>query len=338
MSISKTVVKLAAAALVVAGGVGTVWAQATPVPNTSATIKAGGDVAASMSATYTVEQTAEIAVTPNNPTSEKFIGFDADASSLDGADGSNGNLGTVRVKTNSRGWDVTFTTVNGGKLAMTEVKYDTTKVLIPGKFPPEYRDSIGSKYGTPKYLCYIANSGLTDGIGMKPGATTSDADTAELMVGVGMLERVGGVNYLKGYPNGLSAKYATPLVTYANLRATQTLDATGTAIVAGSITPASFAKIVGNGTAISATQTALGAGREMKVGGVVVGATAGQTGLAGFGPTNTALSGLPGVTKSDDSEYFYVNVGIPSANELKMSGNTKGDYTETFTFTLLANF
>jgi len=338
MSISKTVVKLAAAALVVAGGMGTVWAANSVMDKGASTVKEGGDNNASMKMTYAIEQTAVIEVTSKNPTNEQFVGFDADGSSLDGADGKNGNLGEVRVKTNSRGWDVTFTTVNGGQLAKTNDTIMSQQAMKPGIFPPQYYDSSWTVHRNPAYLLYDNSySGTTN----LQNLTGPARKAVQVSVGIGMLEKISGAKYLKGFANKLNAAaYATPLVPPGDLKNSQTLNENGS-VNTGAV-PVSFVEVLSTAASspgLTAAQTAItDADRKIKVGGRVVGSAATETGTLGFGPTNSPIT-IPNIpNKDDDYEYFYVNVGLPDANVDYIFGNNPGDYSETFTFTLLANF
>jgi hypothetical protein len=335
---TSSVVKLAVAALAVAGVVGTVWAGVSVMDKGAATITEGGDNAASMKMTYTIEQTAVIEVTSKNPTSEQFVGFDADGSSLDGQDGKNGNLGEVRVKTNSRGWDVTFTTVNGGKLAVTNDTIMSQQAMKPGIFPPQYYDSSWTVHRNPAYLLYDNTYAGTANV---QNLTNPTRKAVQVSVGIGMLEKISGAKYLKGFANNLNAAaYATPLVPASDLDASQTLLENGSTNT--SAVSVSFVEVLSTAASspgLTAAQAAItDSDRKIKVGGRELGTGATSTSTLGFGPTNSPIT-IPNIPKKDDDyEYFYVNVGLPEANVDYILGNKKGDYSETFTFTLLANF
>jgi len=109
MSFRKTMLWVAAALMVVAGGFGVVWAQAVPGTATT-TVPAG----VTMVASYTQNNTATITVTKNTPNADDFKKY------VVGGDGTRlkGNLGTVVVTCNYGDWDVTLSTANGGKLRL----------------------------------------------------------------------------------------------------------------------------------------------------------------------------------------------------------------------------
>jgi len=143
MSISKTVVRLSAAALVVAGGVGMVWAQS--VVNTTSKDNA------SMKAGMTIQNLAEIDVIPKNPTGDD-LKLTAAIDALPTAT-KFGSLGIVKVTTNSNKWDVGMTTRSGGRLLDTSSVTCTDVERLDGwGNPTGVFDNVCG--GNPVYLRY----------------------------------------------------------------------------------------------------------------------------------------------------------------------------------------
>jgi len=331
-------VKLAAAALVVAGVVGTTWAQATQPPptplwNNSPVVSPtafGGTATQQMRASYEIKKEAEIQVTSLNPTKDDFL---LDATKSNYTD--NGNLGWLRVKTNSPGWDVAFVTNFGGKLAASNKTLDSTQSgydFATGKPTWDYFYT----YDAPEFLTYATGGTTTDADGILAGNT--DPDTVQLVVAVGMSEIVNnGVKALKGIKYGQqTTPYPTPKVPQAKLKASQMKERNGTDVTPNATAPGigvavSFAEVLtttGTGVPASANATKITVGGvEVKQGGTITG---------GFGPTN-----IPNVATNPDAdgwEYFYVNVGLPKITGKSIGKNVDGVYEETFTFTLLASF
>jgi len=333
MSISKTVVKLAAAALVVAGGVGTVWAASGVTENCVA--GAGNNCKQAtngLTTSYEVIKLWNIEVTPGNAKDDGlFLATAADVTATDvgGTATKNGNLGIVSVETNSTGWDVKFTTANGGRLAKgtktphMEDQFDIGCMCIN-------QVQNGWDYGNKDYLKY----------------RTSIPTDAVLSVGIGLYDKVNGTTYvLKGLATGAAtAAYSAALVDPADIITSRTTNADGTP--AGSIRSVSLYEALNNdgsgtgGVALGgATATGTTLRGALKIGGVAVSAG----GTNGFGPTDTPLkNGSNTVIPTDNKEHFFINVGFPKlsggATGDPLGGNEEGTYEETFTFTLVANF
>jgi hypothetical protein len=314
MSISKTAVRLSAAALVVAGGMGTVWAASPTLTNA---VEEPGDHV--MGVSYEVKKEAIIEVTANNPKDDAILNVVPTVTEVSGP--KNGNLGIVRVKTNSPGWDVTFTTANGGKLA------------------------VGTK--TPVYTsrwdmgCMCLKVDTSYNVTGKTYLAYSDAGTdhAQLNVAIGMLDNVNGTTkVLKGVASlhvGGVAYPAAP-VAAAKLTSSASTDATGATISATSV---SFIDV------LSDASTGIGQGVTevvpLTVGGVEVTAST-EAQAKGFGPTATEYPATNYVPR-DGYEYFFINVGLPSKKTVSsvdypIGGNPDGVYEEEFKFTLKAIF
>jgi hypothetical protein len=307
MSIRKTVVavKLAAAALAVAGMVGTVWAALPTGPVVASDV---------MKVTLTSPPEGTIKCTSKNPKNAEVVGFDVREFKDLGA----GNLGRIRVTASSSSWDISMKTQWGGKLATATEQKGAPKLQLninTGKY-----DTLGyepSTFSNETFLYYNGKIGTllvsyTDSIGFRSGTGTND--TVQLAVSIGILDSAGGaVGFIpKGVRNAIRV---SPTVIWPSLLQKSRVDG-GTGV--------SFATALGDDP-----QYAGGVGKDITVGteggnGRLVGTAA----TKGFGVATTA-------------EFFYINVGIPSAlSGFINSGATtqKLEYSETFTFELVASF
>lgn len=115
MSIRTTVVRMAVAAVAVAGVLAAVWAQASPI-----TTAPSADVLATvgkkptdgtMLLSYTVESIAKMEVKNENLSGDALASYDAKTAGTAG-----GNAGTIKITTNYPNWDVEMRTNNGGVL------------------------------------------------------------------------------------------------------------------------------------------------------------------------------------------------------------------------------
>jgi hypothetical protein len=276
-----------------------------------------------MSATFTVIQTAEIQVTGNNPTEENLVYTTPSLSVAPSVTDVVGNLGTIRVKTNSTGWDVVMTTDNGGKmLDKTSVGCVTVPVVDGwGNQTGATRDSCSTSGAT--YLAYNnggtpANVVLDVAIGVaKQGKALGNTGTPNKLYPL--------LNAISGTPSFVAPVSIVPA------------DIIASDINATTPAPVSFAEKIG--TYYSTPANIPGAYLQ----GIYGNTTAATEGLW----SDIALSGFPrpGVVSGTGlstnveplEEYFYVNVGIPQATYNSLQGN-KGTYTETFNFELVANF
>jgi len=329
----------AAAALAVAGLVGVVWA-AFPTTPTSAS--------SSMGVTYEIKKTLEIECTGKNPDQDVLRTTDVLDANL--AKSNPGTLGTIRVKTNSPGWDVQMTTDFGGRLVFKEGEVRGPDVCTPGDEDPWDPLNL-SKCSTPlipgpiitagsytplTYNTSATADGTTDGDGV---IANDPADEVQLMVSIGLAYRgdqlnasaTGGMIYGIGAPNA----YALPIQIAPDVL--KAAVKTGTNYASG-VTPAavSFAKVLGNATD--------GYGKAANWSGTP------KTGLRDGTTTRTWAqivdNGFPtpynaiATTPPDhvDEQYFFVNVGMNSTLLPNISGNEEHVYTEKFTFTLAANF
>ena len=301
MSISKTVVRLAAAVLVVAGGAGTVWA-ALPSGTTEAD-------KVSMKATYYVNQIAELEATGKNLADE---GLKLTAAGITATPTANkfGTLGTIRVRTNSSRWDVNMTTENGGKmLDETSVQCQNVDDFdVWGNKTGSHCDYSGS---TPIYLKY------------DNGGTPANV---VLLAAIGVAKT--------GYKLGNSAA-PTTLYPMADVSGTPAFIAPLPVTLVGSEDQGgnaiSFATIFG--TAYGTTGPT-GTFTNGIYGGAASGPDAWSTIASDGFPTPKGNA-----SPDRNEEFFYVNVGILEATFNALSGNkNKKTFTETFYFELVASF
>jgi hypothetical protein len=304
--------RLAVAAVAVAGVVGMAWAD---LPTTS-TGQTG-----TMSATFTVQQIAEMEVTPNNPTEENLV-LEVDA--VPKVTDIVGNLGTIRVKTNSAGWDVWMTTDRGGRML------DKTSV---GCVEVPNVDGWGNPTGTfhdscstagAKYLTYNNGSAVVDVV-------------LDVALGVAKqgaaIGNTGAPTKLFPLLNALTA--GTPSFV-APVKVIDT-DVTGSDKSAATTKAVSFAAVIGGGyDGLGAPTGAFNQG----IYGTTTAATEGTWDYIvsnGFPKPGAVESTnvLPNVVKEE--EYLYVNVGMPQTTFNALEGNN-GTFTETFHFELVANF
>jgi len=294
--------KLAAAALAVAGVVGTASAQSPFDPINAADAYPG---TATMGVGYEIIREAKIVVTAKNP--KKADIWDVDPKKTEVSGPLNGNLGQIQVTTNSTGWDVLLSTDNGGRLrAGTRTAGTITSVWDNG------------------CMCIKPDTQWTvTGVNLK----YSDNSEVPLKVAIGMLDNINGTTkVLKGIPSQDvgPAAYAAAEVDDDKLKVSNVLT-----------TPVSFIE-----TLSGITVTEIGDG--LRVGGVKAKGTAvGTATQMGFGETGPEYYPAASGVKRDGSEWFFVNVGIDSKKSggtEKISGNAEGNYTETFTFTLKALF
>jgi len=345
MSISKTVVRLSAAAIVVAGGAGMVWA-ATVVTGAGDPIPA----AASAKVSYLIDNKAAIEVTPSGLADDALI-FDVDDNNLINVN-TFGNLGRIRVKTNSTAWDVVMKTDNGGRLKNS--KYEEGKEVCGTNVFGEPYDCHWVSEGGAEYLTFGTTSSTAAGGGIAytttPGiilgivdGSTPTSDTVLLRVAIGVAKsgkaNGGGTNATL-YPM-LNMTGSGTVVPPIRLNNSDVLKTKKGATVAnngvGNIFDAlSFAEKIGAG--YSAPNVAPSGKFATSISGTASGRVWGPASASG----SIAATGFPAPQGNDvaDEEYFYVNVGIDPTlvNNKLIGGNKEGPYEETFYFELIAKF
>jgi len=258
-----------------------------------------------MSVLYEVKRDGKLEVTANNPANI----LDVDPTKTVASGTQNGNLGLLKVTTTSTGWDVVMTTEYGGLLKGGKKTGIANSVWDMGCMCSKPTgDTTWVADGEQVALKYTNISDKTDQI------------DAQLKVAIGMLDNVNKTTkVLKGLASQQVAgnAYAIPLVNATDLKGST-----------GDDTPISFVKV------LQKTPSA----DKLTVGGVTV-----EKAMdLGFGPTATGYTG-PNAITTDGSEWFFVNVGLPSSytsgsETYKLIGNAAAKYTETFTFKLIADF
>jgi hypothetical protein len=275
-----------------------------------------------MSATFTVQQIAEIEVTPNNPTEKNLVCV---VDKVPGVADIVGNLGTIRVKTNSAGWDVLMTTDRGGRMLDKTSVGCTSVPVVDGWGNPTgaFRDSCstaGATFLTFKNGSTVVPVVLDVALGVaKQGAALGNTGAPTKLFPL--------LNVIAGGAPTFVAPVKVPLARV-----------TGSDKSAGSTTPVSFAYEIG--FAYDAVGPA-GAFEQ----GIYGETTAGTEGAwsdilaGGFPKPGVVASANPDIHPNVDpqEEYLYVNVGMPQTTFDALQGN-KGTFTETFNFDLVANF
>jgi len=312
----------AVATLAVAGGSVGAWAQGTT---------------GSMSATYTVQQIAELEVTPANPTEDNLV-FTApntiDAIPTVGTlDQLFGNLGTIKVRTNSAKWDVSMTTNNGGRmLDLTSVACQDVPNVDGWGNPTGGTHQVCDPTGA-KYLTWDDDNA----VGTPPIDVVLDVAIGVAKQGIA-LGNTGAADRLYPLLNVLTAgapSFAAPIKVNSAL-------IPNTEVGIASFAAVSFADVIGGGYGSGGTAPAgaynqgiygtNGTNNDGDWTTIETNSTFPKPGVA-----STASS--PGVGPNVDplTEFFYVNVGITDTVQKQLQDN-KGTFTETFNFELVANF
>jgi len=332
MSVRKTVVRLAAAALVVAGGAVTVWAQPNMVQsldNATIPIK------------IEYPYTGKIEALPS------VLGDDADAVARFDVgtykDINPGNVGYLKISTNAPSWDVTFFTENGG-VPFGPGEEDTRQqdpLCVPNPFlgttcdmETYMKPGASLLYNTKKALIGTgddSHSRLAD-----PSiSTTKDVVLLDMAIGLaGAFPTAGAGVYAQGAEGG---------VIINPTRITKDKMITSKKPTTGSGTPVSFAERLcedaENGT--TGTQNSNLGGLESLWGPKT--GPAGTTGTVIANPTTFWVTGgldtkgFPPPPKTG-AAYFYVNIGIHPNNTSDIAELAGKTYTETFTFNLMGGF
>jgi hypothetical protein len=300
--------KLAVAAAAVAGVASVSVAQ----PVSGGTSQ---DVA-SMSAGITIQNIAKIEVIPKNPTGEDLV-LKGTATINDVPSATNfGSLGIVKVTTNSNKWDVAMTTRSGGRLLDTTSVVCQDTMRLDGWGNPTGimdQDCAGS---TPVYLQWD-NGGTPANVVLQ--VAVGLAKSGQALGNTGAPSTIYPI--ISGLSGGTPAFIAPVSITPAKIIASDK--------GLTSPAPVDFAAELGN--AGDAAGSAWGIFEDGIYG-------AGSTGGAVWGTIETLGFPIPKGNYEPQDEYFYVNVGIPEATYLALSGNSDGTYTEVFYFDLFANF
>jgi len=319
MSISKTAVRLAAAALTVAGLTVGAWAQS---PWTNLT---NGAPSAEMGVGITVKKIQKISAIPKGITEDELKATYTGTVLATPTASVPGNLGIVRVETNSGAWDVQLTTKWGGKLVMEGV---------PTKGPPACNAGDGyDPWNTSQ--CIDAGTGNA----YTPDSVTIPGSGAALKYSggdVGLEIAIGVADSGKNLSNSATLDYyplgaPTSYPSYLPVDVTSAVAASGrytpaTGAVNAAAVPISFKVWIDDAKSGYGPIPALAGGKGSWLAGVNTATALGAT-SSGFG-----------APKVGDAAYFYVNVGLSGAANEPFIGNGDGAYTETLYFDLVATF
>jgi len=318
-------VKLAVAALAVAGVVGSVWAAGP------------GMVQSLHTATMEVKL-----VYPYKGTIEAFPsikGEDAEAvAKIDVTkytDGLNpGNLGYLKISTNAPSWDVTFYTSNGGVptapgLPGQQQKDPTCKENLFLGTTCEMEDIIlpGPQLLYTKRLA-VATPAAPEDHSRLPNGSANDIVILDMAIGLaGAFPAAGKGIYAQGTES--SIKIDPSRIGRDNMVKTKR----------GSTTPgdgpASFAECLYNGAQGSGANAVKLQALESLWGPKGTGADIDKATFWINGGLN--VKGFPPPPKNG-AAYFYVNIGIHPDNTPDISPLAGKTYSETFTFNLMGGF
>jgi len=351
MCIKKAVVKLAAAAVVVAGGavVGTAWAQLSSV------VGAASVSQKEMTATFTVGGVSELEVVARDPDADVLLATDVTAKTPgNGIDP--GTLGLVKVKTNSNAWDVVMRTLHGGRLVNATDDSDGDPVCKDDAWDPfdatvcltEMVPGDPVRGQVQSTLVYSTKQGGTASQrGRIRSSASTDFDTVQLEVSIGMAkageeisaasQSAQGNIYALGGPTGTNI-IAPVLIPFGTLNDSRTLELNNAPFT--SSVGISFAAVLGAGGSAGATD-----GYATKTNGTAYlkqskngsdGRTWTEIATAGFGkPSRTEpIDG----GKTVGVEYFFINVGLEPTLVPSIGNNAKATYKETFIFDLVSAF
>jgi hypothetical protein len=334
MSISTRFTKvLAVTALAVAGVVGMAGA-ADKVTPTSQVMSVGY--------TYLIEDTAFIEIAKSTQLDKKALLANNTGKAGDSTD-QVGTLGIIRVTTTRDAYTVTMKTKWGGKLVDEGTPTPTTTMTCPANYSENPWNtamcSPNSGTGADVAKVPVMSPGVTKQLLYKgksltmPGAITGPAyDTVQLHVRIGVCDlgadlsvsAVAGNYYSFGSPDATElGKFPPALIDAATLTKSRQYNADGST-TGVTTNPVNFATLLG--TKYSGETNTRYDWSTIKT--------------AGKFPTPKT----PGTatTPSKKVQYFYINVGIANdpANTNKTvleNKATSGNYSETFTFELVAD-
>jgi len=310
--------RLAVAALAVAGFTVGAWAQvAVGAPQTT------------MGVNFNVKAIQTIEAVPNDvPITEAELRETTTGSVISTPTGVRpGNLGIIKVTTNSESWDVQLSTKWGGRLVREGTPTPGTPTC-PGTAPtPDPWDNdrcieTGTGNSVPKIE--TTNPGVGTPLKYKPIGAAPAAEVL-LEIGIGIADsgkKLSPSASLPYYGFGAPSNYLPSVkLGQAEIGATNRYLLNGTDNTA-SATPISFATWLDDAnssytSAIVATPNSWAEGTD-------------------FDNLGTNKFGL---SKHDDMvSYFYVNVGLNKTVADAFAGNQDGDYGETLYFDLVAQF
>jgi len=304
-----------AAALTVAGFTVGAWAQ---LPNVST-----GATPATMTVSMTVANVNEIKAEAYPNTEIKGVNVAAAPTVRDP-----GNFGKVWVKTSSGKWDIKMTTDNGGRLKYTSGA-STSNQCVTNWDGSQTCGNVTTG-GTDNYVVYTPGSGIT-GNGIKVGCTSgtsclsgaNEPDTVILDVAIGMAKDGKALNVTTGTLFAIDGPASTQQIP-AQIQVA-TIIGSQKDNVGGAI---SFAAILGTHYNTNKPTVPTNGAPDFSIG---------PSGGTGKTWSQVATDGFP-APATDQTEYFYINVGISPTNSGKLNTLVNGDYSETFYFDLYAGY
>jgi hypothetical protein len=321
MSIGKRgLAKLAAAAVAVAGVLGVTWGQ---LPNV-----ATGALTVNMTASMVVENVNEIHAEayPDPLINPYNVAAAPNARNP-------GNFGKIWVKTTAGRWDIKMSTENGGRMKYTVGSSTRNECVTNWDGSQRCEDvTIG---GTNNYLVYGPNSGIS-GNGVKVGCSgvddaddctegTMTPDTVILDVAIGMAKDGKALGVATGTLYAIDGPATTQQIP-AQIEVNDILGSKKDAST--TVGEISFAQILGNHYSQKAPNAPTGGAPSF---------AHGPNGASGKAWSQVASDGFPRPA-TDQTEYFYINVGISPTNSGKLNTLVNGEYTETFYFDLYAGY
>jgi hypothetical protein len=242
-----------------------------------------------------------------------------------------GNLGMVRIKTNAERWDVSFVTDNGGKLYAAGKETNRKELKDPTCKSTLLKPVCDSVYVKEpgEYLRYKDKKKTVDELAsdrFRTGGGTSDSDFVVLGMSIGA---AGNMTDANGSPGGYRGFYSlgaeqgpelevkpTPIPKDSLLKSSKNYE--------GGAVPVSFADCFATdavGDKAVALYGLVTSRKSMDVKG---------------GPAELKSKGF--MTPGNESEYFYVNVGITEENVKKIKRVPDKEFTESITFSLVVNW
>jgi hypothetical protein len=271
-----------------------------------------------MTATFGVQNIAEITCTGMNPTDAELLNTSID-DMMATPPVLAATLGTIKVRTNVSSWDVVMRTRNGGRMAAPGI--GTDDVCITDVWGVEKCEKVPKAGNVLTYSTKTGTAGTVfDGI-IQGGA--AERDTVQLQVAIAL----GRPGFTLGAP---SANTVYPIGSPTAPDAIRKIPATAinnsSDRFGGTGDEISFAKILGLSYAGTNPTSLLDWN----------GRTWADIQTGGFAVPKTETAPSSGVFVTED--YFIVSVGILKSKKDELAGNPNGVYSETFIFDLCADY
>lgn len=317
-------VKLAAAAVAVAGVlaglVGTVWAT----PNTISTVDSEP-----VSIDFEFKFEGDLEFVPHDASVKTYSSIEVVAPPTAATVKDPGNLGHLKAYTNGPSWDIEFTTKYGGRLysAGSYLSHVCNTNAFTGI------ETCDTTWETGEYLKYSGNTMPgNEADSSRIAGTPVDTVRLDMAIGLAAPFASGSPSFGSIYP--LGAQLTTPSYVPPTRIGPTALEASG-GVGTGTYTPVSFAERF----AEDATTGTSGAPTANS-------ALAALSGFAGLGTLATTVStaattgnlGTAGFRAVSDAQYFYINIGVHPDNTAEIVGIPDRKFSETITFNLKAGF